>query len=349
MLDLTRVKVCQGVWLLQTNTTMQSIGKQQLTCTSDSWKLSTCYLFSSGHTSLLFAFDALIITQAPFDPKSRSFTNLTSLWSFNASQELTSNFSTRTHGFLNAKLTKYGLFGFEVGNSDYMYNLDGVSNTSTRVGFCFEDQQPYVSYRDVAGNTLWSPQNATRYTYGPPPLLYLNGPVTYSDNVSNDTPWVAGAFGVLVLLCVVIVVRSTRKKSAEANAEHTTANSYAMNLRSLNRSGDQEGLPLYEAHETGSSVASLNSTAHTALPQRAAQGVAARRGVSGWTIDDVVAWVRLNVGDDSLEEVVRKEKIDGSVIETLDVDDILNAFTFGTNTERVRMHNALTSLKSNGA
>ncbi|KAJ3406293.1 hypothetical protein HDU80_011558 [Chytriomyces hyalinus] len=346
MLDLTKVGLCQTYWLLQSTTT-QSIGKQQLNCTSDSWELSSCYLFSSGHTSLLYAFDTLIITQSPFDPKSRSFTNLTSLWSFNASQELTSNFSTQPQGFTTAKLTKYGLFGFDVGNSAYLYNLDGVSTTSTRVGFCFEDQEPYVSYRDVAGNTFWSPQNATRYTYGPPPLLY--NPIIRSNSINiRPEAWVGISFGVLVLICIVIAVQSARKKSAASNAEHTTANSFDMNQPSLNRHGDQEGLPLYKAHETGSNVASLNSTVHAAFPQgtSAAQGVAARRGVPGWTVDDVVAWVRLNVGNDSFEEVVRKEKIDGSVIETLDVDDILNSFTFGTKAERESMRSALVSLKS---
>ncbi|KAJ3240246.1 hypothetical protein HDU78_002349 [Chytriomyces hyalinus] len=348
MLDLRKVEECQRSWRIQ-NTTIQNAGKP-MNCTSESWYLIPCSFFSNGNTSLLFASDTLVITQAPFDYKVQSFTNLTGIWSFNASQELSSTFSVQASR-LTAKLTKYGLFGFNDDNSNWLYNIDGASNTSTRVGFCLEDQEPYVSYRDVAGNTLWSPQNATRYTNGTPPLLYTSGPFIYTGYVSSAAPWVGVTFGILALMCIVIVVLSSRKKSVPSNAVHTSANSFAMNPRSLNRSGDQEGLPLYAEHETGSSVASLNSTVHTAFPQgaSAAQDVAARRGMPGWTIDDVVAWVRLNVGNDSLEEVVRKEKIDGSVIETLDVDDILNAFTFASKAERESMRNAFMSLKSRNA
>ncbi|KAJ3229356.1 hypothetical protein HDU81_005418 [Chytriomyces hyalinus] len=334
MLDLRKLDECQRRWMMQ-NTTIQYAGKL-MNCTKENWQMSHCSLFSNGNTSLLYAFDTLIITQSSFNRTDASFSNLTDIWSFNASQELSSKYSVRASG-LTASLTKYGMF-------------DGGSSFSNLVGFCFEDQEPYVSYRDYVGDVLWLPQSTNRYLYGTPSSVYLSGPNTSTNltNISTAT-WVGISFGILALICLLIAVRSARKKSAFSNTQHTAGTTFAMNPRNLNHNDDQEGLPLYEEIETGSSATSLHSTAHSAFPRATVQGVAARRVVQGWTIDDVAAWVRLNGGDDSFEQVVRTEKIDGSVIETLDVEDILNAFTFSTNAAREVMCNALTSLKVHGA
>ncbi|KAI8839548.1 hypothetical protein BJ741DRAFT_576451 [Chytriomyces cf. hyalinus JEL632] len=294
MLDLRKLEECQGRWSMLF-TTPQYAGKM-MNCSVDSWRMFQCSLFSNGNTSLLFASDTLVITQAPYDDPSRTFKNLTGIWSFNASPELSSTLSVQASS-LTAWLTEYGLFGFSSGQSEWLYNIDGASNASTH-------QEPYITYRTVAGNTLWSPQNATRYTNGTPPSLYLSRPVTNSGNVSNAAPWVGVSFGTSALICIVISWRPS-----------------GLAFTSSTKQG-----PMWQASTQLFMQQFL-------LP----------------LLMVLLRAVLCNVGQSMMSPFVRKEQIDGSVIALMDVEDILDVFTFGTKAERESMRNALMLLKSQGA
>ncbi|KAJ3229355.1 hypothetical protein HDU81_005417 [Chytriomyces hyalinus] len=354
MLDLRKLDECQRKWSLL-RTTLQYAGKQ-MNCTADTWQMYQCTLFSNGVTSLLYAFDTFIITQTPFDKQSLTFNNLSGIWSYNVSEGAAWN-STRTapSGIrFDPRLTGYGLFGIEDYYGAYwLYNDNGVRNGSTRVGFCFEDEAPYVTYRDAGGNIFWSPNATQFFKFGTPPSSLVIGPtVGTSVQSTGTTSWGGIAIGTVVLFCLIGAVIFSQRKPAASTSE-PGPDILLVPPRNMNdtRRDDIEALPLYQEHEAGSSAVSLNSSAQSALPaaEQAGQVPNVRNGLDSWTTDEVVAWVRLNGGDESMEQVVRMEGMDGSVIESLDVDDLLSVFAFETDAERERMKNALVSLKSQGS
>ncbi|KAJ3229354.1 hypothetical protein HDU81_005416 [Chytriomyces hyalinus] len=166
MVDLLLLSNCR--WYMR-ETTSQHAGKT-MNCTSEEWSMSNCHFFSNGNTSLLHAYGASATTQALFDPPTKSFRNLTAIWSFNASEATLPDSSYLEAGGYNPIITRFGLFGFRHYNTS-KWLLDDASayNKSARVGFCIEDQEPYVSYKDIQGNTYWQPNlNATAFTYGIP-------------------------------------------------------------------------------------------------------------------------------------------------------------------------------------
>ncbi|KAI8839461.1 hypothetical protein BJ741DRAFT_706896 [Chytriomyces cf. hyalinus JEL632] len=111
------------------------------------------------------------------------------------------------------------------------------------------------------------------------------------------------------------------------------------------RRDDIEAIPRYQEHDMESSAVSLVSTAQSAFSPGEQAGQV-RSGLDSWTTDDVVAWVRLNGGDESMEQVVRMEGMDGSMVRWLDADYLLSVFAFDTDAQRERMKNALVSLQS---
>ncbi|KAI8839460.1 hypothetical protein BJ741DRAFT_599397 [Chytriomyces cf. hyalinus JEL632] len=351
MLDLTKLEQCQGKWFALF-TTPQYAGKM-MNCTRDSWRMYECYLFSSGNTSLLFASDTLVITQAPYDDRSRTFSNLTGIWSSNASEDTAWNSvyapPTGIVATFNPELTEYGLFGFDRSYSpEWLYNDSGANNRSARVGFCFEDEAPYVTYRDAAGTILWGPNNATKLMIGIPSSSLVNGPARSFGTTTSPNNSAGFAIGGIVVVCLLGAFYYSQKKPAASTSEDILL----VDARNMNESrrNEIEALPAYQEHETESSAISLVSTAQSAFSpgEQAGQVSNARSGLDSWTTDDVVAWVRLNGGDESMEQVVRMEGMDGSVVRSLDADDLVSVFTFSTDAQRERMKNALLSLQSHG-
>ncbi|KAJ3240247.1 hypothetical protein HDU78_002350 [Chytriomyces hyalinus] len=349
MLDLRKLEQCQGKWYALI-TTPQYAGKT-MNCTADNWRMYDCGLFSSGNTSLLFASDTLAITQAPYDSWSQTFNNLTAIWSYNASEETAWNSfyapPTPIVAAFNPALTEYGLFGFDrTFSPEWLYSDNGVNNRSARVGFCFEDEAPYVTYRDAAGTILWSPYNATKLIVGIPSSRLVNGPLVVPPVRVQGPNWGAWATGAIVLFCLVGAYFYRAKKPAASTSEDILL----VDARNLNESRreDMEALPLYQEHAMESSAVSLVSTAQSAFSpgEQAEQVSTVRSGLDSWTTDDVVAWVRLNGGDETMEQVVRMEGMDGSVVRSLDADDLLSVFAFDTEAQRDRMKNALVSLQT---
>ncbi|KAI8824655.1 hypothetical protein BJ741DRAFT_654807 [Chytriomyces cf. hyalinus JEL632] len=344
MLDLSKLEQCQGKWYTM-YITPQYAGKM-MNCTRDSWRMFDCFLFSSRNTSLLFASDTLVITQAPYHDRSRTFSNLTGIWSYNASEETAWNSvyapPTGIVATYNPALTEYGLFGLDRSFSpEWLYSDNGVNNRSKRVGFCFEDEAPYVTYRDAAGTILWGPNNATKLMIGIPSSSLVDGqsPVTTTSPNNSGGYAVAG----VVVVCLLGAFYYSQKKPVAYTSDPIPL----VDARNMNESrrDDIEALPLYQEHDMESSAVSLVSTAQSAFSPGEQAGQV-RSGLDSWTTDDVVAWVRLNGGDESMEQVVRMEGMDGSVVRSLDADDLLSVFAFDTDAQRDRMKNALVSLQS---